>query len=140
MFSFQVNGKEYKVKFGYRVLCETNLIDELSNGTKEDEFNKLISILPELLLAGLQKKHFDEFGYETELEKKAALQKVYDLLDDYEEESTEVEVKNGFVLFEKLQKELMANGFLSGMTKKQMELAEQQDATTIPQDHKKTKQ
>lgn len=140
MFSFQVNGKEYKVKFGYRVLCETNLIDELSNGTKEDEFNKLISILPELLLAGLQKKHFDEFGYETELEKKSALQKVYDLLDDYEEESTEDEVKNGFVLFEKLQKELMANGFLSGMTKKQRELAEQQDATTIPQDHKKTKQ
>ena len=140
MFSFNVNGKEYKVKFGYGVLCETNLIDELSNGTKEEEFNKLISILPELLLAGLQKKHFDEFGYETESEKKSALRKVYDLLDDYEEESTEEDAKNGFMLFEKLQKELMANGFLSGMTKKQEELAKQQDATTIPQDHKKTKQ
>lgn len=140
MFSFNVNGKEYKVKFGYGVLCETNLIDELSNGTKEEEFNKLISILPELLLAGLQKKHFDEFGYETESEKKIALRKVYDLLDDYEEESTEEDAKNGFMLFEKLQKDLMSNGFLSGMTKKQEELAKQQDATIIPQDHKSAKQ
>lgn len=140
MFSFNVNGKEYKVKFGYGVLCETNLIDELSNGTKEEKFNKLISILPELLLAGLQKKHFDEFGYETESEKKIALRKVYDLLDDYEEESTEENAKNGFMLFEKLQKDLMSNGFLSGMTKKQEELAKQQDATIIPQDHKSAKQ
>lgn len=140
MFSFNVNGKEYKVKFGYGVLCETNLIDELSNGTKEEKFNKLISILPELLLAGLQKKHFDEFGYETESEKKIALRKVYDLLDDYEEESTEEDAKNGFMLFEKLQKDLMSNGFLSGMTKKQEELAKQQDATIIPQDHKSAKQ
>ena len=140
MFSINVKSKEYKVKFGYGVLCETNLIDELSNGTKEEEFNKLISILPELLLAGLQKKHFDEFGYETASEKKVALRKVYDLLDDYEEESTEEDEKNGFILFEKLQKELMANGFLSGMTKKQEELAKQQDATIIPQDHKSAKQ
>ena len=95
----------------------------------------MIAMLPELILAGLQRKHKDEFGYETEEEKKVAYEKVCDLLDDYEDESTEENPKNGYILFEKASKELEQNGFLSGIMNA-MEKAERKLPKT-PQDHKK---
>lgn len=141
MFSFDVNGKEYKVRFGYRVLCSTNLIDRVVNIAQQKDdghaFQNMISTVAELLLAGLQKSHRDEFGYETDSEKKVALDKVYDMLDAYEDESTEENPQDGYTMFEKLQEELMNNGFLSRVTKLVSQSAEELDATKIPQDHKK---
>lgn len=142
MFSFNVNGKDYKVRFGYRVLSETDLIDRVVNisklaDTSEHPFQDMMKTVAELLLAGLQKKHRSEFGYETDKEKKEAFDKIYDLMDDYEDESTEDNPQNCYTLFGLLQAELEKNGFLSGM---QHELAkaaaEQSDATKMPQDHK----
>lgn len=122
MFSFNVNGKEYKVRFGYRALCGTDLIDRIAKTEKNSEgnanFQEMLKLVAELLLAGLQKKQ-TEFQYETETEKKEALSKVYDLMDDYEDESTEENPQNGYVLFEKLQKELFKNGFLSALQKEE---------------------
>lgn len=141
MFSFRVSDKEYKVRFGYGVLCKTDLIDRVANlsNQKDEEhaFQNMMTTVAELLLAGLQKKHSDEFGYETDLEKKDVLEKVYDLMDDYEDESTEERPQDGYTLFEMLQKELMANGFLSKITREVGKVAEKQNATVIPQDHKK---
>lgn len=141
MFSFTVSGKEYKVRFGYGVLCKTNLIDRVVNlsNQKDEEhaFQNMMATVAELLLAGLQKKHKDEFAYETDLEKKTALEKIYDLMDDYEDEGTEENPQDGYTLFEMLQKELMANGFLSRITSKVEEAVAEQNATKIPQDHKK---
>lgn len=140
MFSFKVNGKEYKVRFGYRVLCKTNLIDRVVNISKHDDkdhaFQNMISIVAELLLAGLQKSHRDEFGYDSESEKEAALDKVYDMLDTYEDESTEENPQDAYSMFNELQKELMSNGFLLKMTQEAKIIAEK-NATKIPQDHKK---
>ena len=42
MFSFDVNGKEYKVRFGYGVLCGTDLIDRIVKTEK-----KMIQIFKE---------------------------------------------------------------------------------------------
>lgn len=141
MFSFRVGNKEYKIKYGYGVLCETDLIDrviDLSNTEDgENTFQKIMSTVAELLLAGLQKKHSDEFGYETEFEKKAALEKVYDIMDEYEDESTKECPQDVFTLFEKLQDELMSNGFLSRITAEAQKMAQAQDATKIPQDHRR---
>lgn len=141
MFGFMVNGKEYKVRFGYGVLCKTDLIDRVVNLTNQADsknaFQSMMSTVAELLLAGLQKKHRDEFGYETENEKKAVLEKIYDLMDDYEDESTEENSQDCYTLFEKLQEELMANGFLSKITGQAKEVLEEKNATKIPQDHKK---
>ena len=92
-----------------------------------------------MILAGPQKCHKDEFGYETESEEETALAKVYDLMDEYEEESTEENPQSGYTLFEKCNEELMKNGFLSAMTKQAEENAKKQDATVIPQDHKPKK-
>ena len=35
MFSFSVGNKEYKVRFGYRVLCKTDLIDRVVSLTNQ---------------------------------------------------------------------------------------------------------
>ena len=140
MVTFNVNGKEYKVVFGYGLLAKSDVLDKIQgiSGGEEKSLQKMISILPELLLAGLQKKHKDEFGYETDSEKEAAFQKVCNLLDDYEEESTKENPKNGFDLYKALDTELEKNGFLSGLLNTVAEIqAQEKNATKIPQDHKK---
>ena len=140
MFSFTVNGKEYKVKYGYGVLCNSDLIDKVTSiGQENNGFKGAMKTVAELILAGLQKCHKDEFGHETESEEETALAKVYDLMDEYEEESTEENPQNGYTLFEKCNDELMKNGFLSQMRKNAEENAKVQDATVIPQDHKPKK-
>lgn len=137
MFSFKVGDKEYKVKYGYRVLCNSNLIDKVTSiGNDNNSFKGAMKTVAELILAGLQKYHKDEFGYDTESEEEAAINKVYDLMDEYEEESTEGNVQNAYTLFERCNEELMKNGFLSQMQKNASANAVEQDATLIPQDHK----
>ena len=140
MFSFKVGNKEYKVKYGYGVLCNSDLIDKVTSIDQENNgFKGAMKTVAELILAGLQKCHKDEFGYETESEEETALAKVYDLMDEYEEESTEENPQSGYTLFEKCNEELMKNGFLSQMRKNAEENAKVQDATVIPQDHKPKK-
>ena len=139
MFSFSANGKTYKVKFGYGVLTQSDILTQVSSMGAINNPKDMIKMLPELILVGLQKKHKDEFGYETEEEKKIAYNKVCDLLDDYEDESTEENPHNGFTLFEKASQELEKNGFLSGMVKAMEEKSEEEKKLPkTPQDHKKS--
>lgn len=138
MFSFSANGKTYKVKFGYGVLTQSDILTQVSSMGAINNPKDMIKMLPELILVGLQKKHKDEFGYETEEEKRIAYEKVCDLLDDYEDESTEENPHNGFALFEKASQELEKNGFLSGMVKAMEEKSEEEKKLPkTPQDHKK---
>lgn len=139
MFSFSANGKTYKVKFGYGVLTQSDILTQVSSMGAINNPKDIIKMLPELILVGLQKKHKDEFGYETEEEKKIAYDKVCDLLDDYEDESTEENPHNGFTLFEKASQELEKNGFLSGMVKAMEEKSEEEKKLPkTPQNHKKS--
>ena len=137
MFSFKVAGKEYKVRFGYKVLCSTDLIDRVASLSDQNDsghkIQNIMSTIAELLLAGLQKNHEDEFGWTTDSEKSAALDKVYDLLDEYEDESTTEDQHDGFTMFAMLQEELMKNGFLS----KTQELAGNQNAKESLKNRKK---
>lgn len=137
MFSFSVNDKTYKVKFGYGVLTQSDILTQVSSMGSITNPKDMIKMLPELILVGLQKNHNDEFGYETEEEKKVAYEKVCDILDDYEDESTEENPQNGFILFEKASQELEKNGFLSGMVKAMEKAEKEQKLPKIPQDHKK---
>lgn len=141
MLKLVIGGKEYKVKYSYRLLATTNLIDKVTNmfdvEGETTPFRKMIFVMGELLLAGLQKNHSDEFGYKTDAEQEEKLAKVFDLIDQYEEEGTEDNPQDGFVLFEKLQQDLEENGFLSKMTDALEKAAAKQDATKMPEDHKK---
>lgn len=134
MITLKVNNKDYKLVFGYGALLKTDILDRIQNSNKEG-LKGAISLLPELLLVGLQKRHKDEFGWETESEKEVALDKIYDLLDEYESESTDDNPQDGFMLLQEMNDELGKNGFLSRIMK--MVEAENQNATKIPQDHKK---
>lgn len=140
MYIFKVKDKEYQVRYGYRVLCKTDLIDRISGmGNEADNKNKMqemIGLVAELLLAGLQRYHKNEFGYTSPDTKEKAMEKIYDLMDDYEDESTDDEPKNGFQLFMDLQDELKANGFLSGMIQK---AKEEQEKEENPQETKENK-
>lgn len=149
MYVFKVNDTEYKVKYSYRVLCETDLIDRVINtmATSDDskdgatQFKDLLKLTAELLLAGLQKFHRDEFGYDTDSEKKEKLFVVYDMIDDYEDEHAEEpdeSRKDSATLFIDLQSELENNGFLSRIGRDSQENLETQNATVIPLDHQKS--
>ena len=77
MFSFSVNDKTYKVKFGYGVLTQSDILTQVSSMGAINNPKDMIKMLPELILAGLQRKHKDEFGYETEEEKKVAYDVIF---------------------------------------------------------------
>lgn len=116
MFTFQVNGKEYKVRYTHRILAEGDLMDSITGHSGEPKKNAVsqdIALGAEMILAGLQKYHHDEFGFFDSNEKKEKLNKVYDLFDDFEEESTEEKPQSGYTLYKLAMDELVKNGFLS---------------------------
>lgn len=55
MFSFSVNGKTYKVKFGYGVLTQSDILTQVSSMGAINNPKDMIKMLPELILVGLQK-------------------------------------------------------------------------------------
>lgn len=140
MYLFRLGDKAYKVKFGYGVLYRSNLIDRVMNATNteqakpSDVIKNMIGLTAELLLEGLQKKHSDEFGYETPEERETMLLKVCDMLDEYEDEH-EDDGLDGFSLYNDLNAELERNGFLSRITQAAAETAAEAEATVIPEDH-----
>lgn len=121
MYIFKIHGKEYKVRFTYRMICEGDLLDKVSDIGNFDDLdakgvvNKLAVTTAELLLAGLQKYHKDEFGYDSEEERKERIEDMLDMFDDYEDESTDENQQSAATLFRDLQKELEKNGFLSAL-------------------------
>ena len=150
MYVFKVNDKEYKVRFGYGVLSRSDLIDRVINATAPrddkdpaDAIKDMVGLTAELLLAGLQKRHKDEFGYETDSEREEAFALVCDLIDDYEDEASEEErekgLHNGYTLFNDLQDELAKNGFLAQLTTAMSQTMEEQNSTVVPMDHQKAK-
>lgn len=148
MYEFKVNNKVYKIKFNNWVLSQSNVMDHVLNvsevNAKEPSkwIRNIMGITSELLLAGLQKHHEDEFGYdfESESEYKAMLKKASDLVDDYEEENRSEEIENqkdAFTLFNDLQHELEKNSFLSRLSAAGEKAAAEQKATVLPTDHKR---
>ena len=137
MYIFKIHGKEYKVRFTYRTVCEDDILDKISDATDFEGLNvggmiaKVSKATAELLLVGLQKYHSDEFGYKDDKEKAQRIEKMLDLFDDYEDESTEEHEQSAATLFSDLQEELQKNGFLSAMmtaieqTAKAEQIAEQ---------------
>ncbi len=138
MYIFKIHGKEYRVKYGYRTVCEDDILDRVMNiGTSEDGtarglISNLAKTTAELLLVGLQKFHSDEFGYKDADEKNERINEMLDLLDDYEDESTKKHEQDAATLLRDLQNELEKNGFLSQIAKMGEEVAKiEQTAQTV---------
>ena len=128
MYLFKVNGKEYKVRFTYKAICKGDVLDRFTAVVEGDSIknmlNHVVTVTAETLIAGLQKYHSDEFGYDNEDQRLALIDKVFDLFDDYEDESTPEHPQSAATLFTDLKDELEKNGFLSMMTAQAEEMTE----------------
>ena len=127
MLKIKFGETELSIKYGYEVTAKSGVlkkliaVDEMGLGDKKDEkevdmagaLDAIMSILPELVLAGVQKFHKEEYGYNylTGEGKEEQLDKIYALLDDY----FDTEDADFQELYGDLQKELLDNGFLASM-------------------------
>ena len=144
MMVLKVKENEYKVKFGYNSFCDTDLMDRaqdllsLFNGNDvEDDadvkslgkIKELFCCVRDLLYVGFEKYNPVE-----------TVQDIGNILDDYNEDSTEEDKRGLIDLFIMLVEELMSEGFLAGLMK-EMNAEDIQNngekITKIPQDHKK---
>ena len=133
-----VKDKEYKVKFGYNSFCDTDLMDRTTDLLKlfqgaeiEDDkdvigmgkIKELFSCVRDLLFVGFQK--FNPVDNK---------QQIGNILDDYHDDAPEGEKRGILDLFTQLTEELMNEGFLGEFLE---DIAETQENTKTPQDHKK---
>lgn len=116
MFVLNVNGNEYKVKFGYNSFCDTDLMDRTeqllnifqNTGAENDEDATGLGVLKELFVC-VRDLLYVGFRKHNPVE---STQDVGDLLDDYHDEATEDDPHSILDLFTKLAGELMNEGFL----------------------------
>lgn len=132
MLNLKLGKTQLSIRFGYEATVRSKILKKLAALTVEtegednfDRMSLMMEIVPEMILVGAQKFHSDEYGYDykTDAGKEEALSKIYDLLDDYFEE----EDADFSDLLTSLQEELMENGFLSKMFKKEVEQAQKKE-------------
>lgn len=139
MKTLTINGKDYRIKFGYNAFCDSDLMERVQdlaklfqkNDAASDEdvsgigkIKDLFCVVRELLFVGFKKYNPVE-----------SLQEIGDLLDDYADEETE-EKRGLFQLFNILSEELMSAGFLNELMK--VENPTMENGVKAPQDHKKS--
>lgn len=114
MFKFSVGDKDYKIRYDYRALARTDVLSRAEGMSNITDMAKVIQDTAEFLLVGLQKYHSDEFGYfeedgtESKRAKEYALDKVYALMDEMDENDVSV-----LDIFNEISEELVKCGFLS---------------------------
>lgn len=132
MLNLKLGKTQLSIRFGYEATVRSKILKKLAALTVEtegednfDRMSLMMEIVPEMILVGAQKFHSDVYGYDykTDAGKEEALSKIYDLLDDY----FEGEDADFSDLLTSLQEELMENGFLSKMFKKEVEQAEKKE-------------
>lgn len=135
-----INGKEYKVKFGYNSFCDTDLMERTNDlmrllqggDVKSDEDVQGIGKVKELFVC-VRELLFVGFEKYNPLE---SIREVGDLLDDYMDEETN-EKRGLLELFTILAEELMNEGFLADLLKQTEEMEQPKKEPKKPQDHKK---
>lgn len=129
MLKINIGDKELKIKYAYEPTLKERLISRLikvsdsMKGFEDGDFEKLedlLLFLPELLLVGLQTYHSDEYGYDydTKSGKGEQMEKMFKLIDEYFNQDGADFLK----LFELLQGELLADGFLKSLFRREQEL------------------
>lgn len=110
-----IKNKKYDVKFAYIATVKSGIIRKLVGiGSEEGDaignIETMLQIVPEILLVGLQKNHRKEFGYnyDTLEGRDEALEKTYDLVENYIDEGNDFKD-----LFTGLQDEMVSNSFLA---------------------------
>lgn len=125
MMNLKIKDKEYNIEYGFEATIRTKIISKVAKLQSDDNAGKkkisladflgkmedVLAILPEMLLVGLQKNHKEyKFDYDNEETKKAKIEEMYALIEDYTAEEHDV-----YDLFGELQEEMLKNGFLKKM-------------------------
>ena len=121
----KIDGKDYKIKFGYKPTLKEHVISKIvkfsgisdENGDVDmEDLEELLLYLPEILLVGLQVHHKDfRYDYDTKDGKEDQMDKVFDLIDKYTENSD----SSVMDLFNGLQEALLEDSFLANMFRKE---------------------
>ena len=124
MLNLKLGKAQLSIRFGYEATVRSKILKKLAemtvnNGDSFETATLMMELVPEMILVGAQKFHSKDYGYDykTEAGKEEAMSKIYSLLDDYFEE----EDADFTTLLESLQSELMENGFLAKLFKKEVE-------------------
>ena len=133
MQTITINGKDYKIKYGFNSFADTDLLDKVGqisailNGSKDDsdvaamgKIKDLFLIVRELIFVGFEKCNPVE-----------SLEEVGNLLDDYRDEAPDDESRSLLGMFLMLSEELTNEGFLSDL------LNQVENTPKTPSDHKK---
>lgn len=130
-----MNGKEYNIKFGNKAVARAGFVSKLARigamqSDPEDSAGalegaeKMYLLMPQILLAGLQANHSDEFGYDlvTGEGRHEQLSKIEDMLDHF------VDEENGdfLKLQEDVTNEILHNGFLKKLFEEETAKAQDQ--------------
>lgn len=119
------NEKEYTIKFGYKATVKSGIIKKIAKSESiEDEFDALentLTMIPELLVVGLQVYHSDEFGYNLDTNEGFDEQvgKCYALLDEWLENKD----NNFLALYRAIESELLNDSFLSSLFQREEQKA-----------------
>lgn len=134
----KIGEKEYSIKFAYKPTLKERIISkfvkfaDLSNGDKEEYFEKvedLLLFLPEAVLVGLQ-VHYPEFKYncDTGEGKEEKLEKAFALVEEYmDSEGADV-----MAFFNQIQEALLEDSFLRSLFQKEQKKEEQVEETVQP--------
>lgn len=124
MLHLKLGKAELSIRFGYEATVRSKILKRLASlrldsGESYDKIEVMMELVPEMILVGAQKFHSKDYGYDykTEAGKEESLSKIYELLDDYFEEDD----ADFTELLESLQSELLENGFLAKLFKKEVE-------------------
>nr|DAH79495.1 MAG TPA: tail assembly chaperone protein [Bacteriophage sp.] len=135
IMTITMNGKEYNIKFGNKAVARAGFVSKLARigamqSDPEDSAGalegaeKMYLLMPQILLAGLQANHSDEFGYNltTGKDHDKQLSKVEDMLDHF------VDEENGdfLKLQEDVTNEILHNGFLKKLFEEETAKAQDQ--------------
>lgn len=118
MMKLKVGDKEYQLKFGYKATLKSHILSRLAKTEEREDGEAMegvedtLMLLPEVVLAALQKFHKDEFGYDydTNEGKGEKVDAVYDVLEQYFDEGGDATE-----LYNRLIGELKTDSFLSKM-------------------------
>ena len=135
MTKVKIGKAEYSIYYAMQPTVQSGILKRLAKVDTDTDFDAekledMLSTMTELLLIGLQKFHSDKFGYNTLTGegKEEALAKAYDLMDDIAMSEDDGKENPYFDLYNKLQTELLENGFFAKMFRQEQENAEKAEA------------
>lgn len=132
MMKMKIGKNEYNIFFGYEPTLKARILSkmakmsvDLENGANDfEKIEDMLLFLPEVVLAGLQKYHSDEFGYDLDTKEGYEEQKakVFSMVSEHFDSGK----VDGTEFFYSLLNELTKSGFLKKMFEKEVKSAEEQ--------------